>query len=176
VVDADVATIEALASVEVLAVHAYTAARNAATSGLLGAVPPAIARYLDLALLHHHVHLDAWNAALVRAGRPAVGLAPAGLAADVDGQLAVTTDAAGAMSVVLTVERIAAATYLDAVGKLVSDSAILFAGSVLSIDEQHISVLLFALGQYPVPEAFASAELAYASTASTAAGDDRRVR
>ena len=144
-----------------LAVNTYTTARHATTAGGFGAVPPAIAQYLDTALDHHQVALEAWNGVLVSAGRPAVTLAPVGLASDVNEQLAATTDAAGATGVALHVERIAAATHLDAVRKLVSEPAILLAGSILSIDHQHISVLLFALGQYPVPETFATAELTY---------------
>ena len=50
---------------------------------------------------------------------------------------------------------------LEAVGNLASEPVVRLAGSILSIDQQHISVLLFALGQYPVPETFATAALAY---------------
>jgi hypothetical protein len=63
--------------------------------------------------------------------------------------------------VALSLERLAAATYFDALGKLVSAPAIRLAGSIQAVDQQHVSVLLFALGKYPVPETFATAELAY---------------
>jgi Ferritin-like domain len=152
------------ASVEVLAVNAYTTARDAGRAGTFGDVPPAIAEYIDTVLGHHQVVLDAWNGVLVAAGRPAVTLAPVDLAIAISEQLAAVTDGAGVARVALGVERLAAATYLDALGKLVSEPAIRLAGSILSVDRQHMSLLLFAVGEYPVPDTFATTEFAYAPT------------
>jgi hypothetical protein len=97
---------------------------------------------------------------LAAAGLPTVVGAPAELASAVSEQFAAVTDGAGAARVVLGVERTAAATYLDALGTLISEPAVRLAGSMLSIDQQHVAVLLFVLGEYPVPATFATAELA----------------
>ena len=47
------------ASLEVLAVNTYGAALDAATSGALGDVPPAVAEFVTTAQAHHQAHLDA---------------------------------------------------------------------------------------------------------------------
>lgn len=147
-----------------LAVNAYTAAHEATTAGSLGDVPSAIAQYVDTARGHHQAALDAWNGVLLAAGRPAITRAPIDLAISINEQLGAVTDGAGAAKVAFSLERIAAATYFDALGKLVSAPVIRLAGSILSIDRQHMSLLLFAVGQYPVPETFATADFAYVPT------------
>lgn len=159
--EGDLTLAAVLASVEVLAVSAYTAARDAGAAGSFGDVPPAVAQYVDTSLGHHQAALVEWNAVLVAAGRPAVLSAPVNLAISLSEQFDFVTDAAGTARLALSLERLAAATYLDAVGKLASEPAVRLAGSILSIDQQHMSVLLFALGEYPVPETFATAELAF---------------
>lgn len=160
--DADLTTAGVAASLEVLAVNTYGAALDAATSGALGAVPPAVAEYVTTAKAHHQAALDAWNGVLTGAGRPAVTAPPADLAKTVNDQFGMVSDIAGAAQLALTLEQIAAATYLKAIGSLESPAAIALAGSIQPIDRQHISVLLFALGMYPVPEVFAPTDMAYA--------------
>ena len=161
IAEADLTIAAVLASVEVLAVSAYTTARDAGAAGSFGDVPPAVAQYVDTTLGHHQAALVEWNGVLVAAGRPAVLSAPVNLAISISEQFDFVTDAAGTARLALSLERLAAATYLDAVGKLSSEPAVRLAGSILSIDQQHMSVLLFALGEYPVPETFATAELAF---------------
>ena len=108
--------VAAAAGLEALAVEAYTIAREAATAGSFGQVPPAIVNYLDTAYGHHQVALETWNRVLAAAGRPTVVEAPADLATAVAEQFAAAIDGAGAARVVLGVERTAAATYLNAAG------------------------------------------------------------
>ena len=98
---------------------------------------------------------------LTSAGKPAVTAPPADLAASVNDMFARVTDVAGAAQLALWLEQVAASTYLFAIGNLQSPDAINLAGSIFPIDRQHISVLLFALGMYPVPETFANTQLAY---------------
>lgn len=150
------------ASLEVLAVNTYGAALDAAGAGALGEVPPAVAEYVTVARDHHQAHLDAWNGVLEASGMSAVSAPPADLEASVNDQFGMVTDVAGAAQLALMLEQVAAATYLDAISKLESTDAIALAGSIFPIDRQHISVLLFALGMYPVPETFANTDMAFA--------------
>ena len=87
--------------------------------------------------------------------------APVNLAISVNEQLGPIVSAVGAARLALSLERLVAATYLDALGKLVAAPTVTLAGSILVIDRQHVALLLFALGRYPVPETFANADLAY---------------
>jgi hypothetical protein len=150
-----------LASAEVLAVNAYTFARDAAAAGSFGAVPAALANCFDTMLGHHQAALLSWNGALLHSGRPLVTLAPVEAAASLNLQLSSVADATGVTRVAFSLERLVAATYLDALQHFASDQCVRLAGSILSIDRQHMSVLLFTLGNYPVPETFATAEFAY---------------
>jgi rubrerythrin len=150
------------ASLEVLAVNTYGAALDAATAGKLGAVPPAVAEYVTTAQAHHQAALDAWNKVLTGAGKPAVTEPPADLAATVNGEFAKVTDIAGAAKLALMLEQTAAATYQKAIPSLASKDAIELAGSIQIIDAQHVAILLFVLGEYPVPDTFASTEMAAA--------------
>lgn len=161
IVEDELGTVALLAGVEVVAVNAYTTVLGAATAGNLGAVPPVVAHYGATALDHHRVALDAWNRVLVAVGRPAVTQPPADLAITINEELGAITDGAELLDVAFIIERIAAATYLDALHTLISEPAIRLAGSILSVDRQRMAVLLFADGQYPVPETFASTEFAY---------------
>ena len=56
------------AGLEVLAVDTYKAALDAAGSGALGDVPPAVAEFVTVSMGHHQAHLDAWNEVLAAAG------------------------------------------------------------------------------------------------------------
>ncbi len=160
--DGDLMIANVAASLEKLAVNTYGAALDAATSGALGDVPPAVAEYVTTALSHHQAHLDAWNGVLTEAGQPAVDAPPAELEASVNEQFAMVTDVVGAAQLALSLEEVAAATYTKAIGDLESPAAITLAGSIQAVDRRHISVLLFVLGMYPVPEVFAPVDMAYA--------------
>jgi hypothetical protein len=62
--------------------------------------------------------------------------------------------------VLYSLERVLAATLLEALGQLSSGGAIRLAGTLLALDRQHMALLLFALGKDPVPEAFTTTEFA----------------
>jgi len=152
--EGDLAVAKLAAGLEVLAVEAYTAALDAATSGALGAVPPAVATYVTTAKSHHEEHRDAWNAVITGAGEDEVTEPNATLKPTVDNGLAAATTVADAANLALTLENIASQTYLSAIPTLSSADAIMQAGQIQVVDQQHIAVLLFALGMYPVPEVF----------------------
>ena len=153
------------ASLEVLAVNTYTAALEAAGTGDLGEVPPAVGEFATTAMAHHQAALDAWNGVLTDAGEPEVTEPPADLKATVDEMFAEVMDIGGVATLALLLEDIASATYLAAIGGgvdeipvLTSEGAIALASTIQPIDMQHAAVLRFALGEYPVPDVFAKTE------------------
>ena len=151
------------ASLEVLAIGTYKAALTAAGSGALGPVPPAVGEFVTVAMGQHQKHLDAWNAVLTGAGSTAVTAPNATLKPTVDAAFAKVTDVAGAATLALMLEEIAAATYLSAQSVLTNKDAIMLAGSIQIIDAQHAAILHYVLGEYPVPDVFAKVDKAAAA-------------
>ena len=151
------------AGLEVLAVGTYKAALDAAGKGSLGDVPPAVAEFVTVAMAQHQKQLDAWNAVLTGAGGAAVTAPNATLKPTVDAAFAKVTDVGGAAKLALQLEQIASATYLNAQNVLTDKAAILLAGSIQIIDAQHAAILLYVLGEYPVPDVFAKTDLAAAA-------------
>ena len=146
-----------------LAVGTYKAALGAATAGSLGAVPPAVATFVQTAMDQHQQQLDAWNKVLTGGGATAVTEPNATLKPTVDAAFGKVKDVAGAATLALMLEQIAAATYQSAIPVLTNKDAILLAGSIQIIDAQHAAVLNFVLGNYPVPDTFAKLDLAVAA-------------
>ena len=153
--ESDLDTAAFAASLEVLAVGTYQAALDAATSGGLGDVPPAVATFVQTALGHHQEHLATLNGLLTGNGRPEVTEPDSGLKATVDEQFSKVTDAVGAAQLARDLEQIAAATYLKAIPSLTPETSVV-AGSILCVDQQHVAILNYALGEYPVPDTFLS--------------------
>lgn len=162
----DVAIAQLAAGLEVLAVGTYRAALDAAGAGALGAVPPAVAEFATTAMAQHQAHLDAWNKVLTDNGAAAVTTPNATLKPTVDTAFAGVKDVGGAAMLALMLEQIAAATYLSAQPVLTDTAAIKLAGSIQVVDAQHVAVLLFVLGQYPVPDTFAKVDMAASADGS----------
>ena len=162
--DLDVAALAA--SLEVLAVGTYDAALTAASDKKLGEVSPAVAEFVTKVKAQHQDVLDKWNGVLKGAGRKEVTLPPADLKATVDKAFGSVTDQVGAAKLARMLEDIAAQTYLSAIPSLKSEAAIKLAGGVYTVDRQHIAVLDFVLGQYPVPVTFAPVDKAYVPPAA----------
>ena len=156
----DVEVAKVAAGLEVLAVATYKAAGEAAGANKLGPVPPAVGEYVKTAMGHHQEHLDAWNKVITGAGGTAVTEPNAKLKPVVDAEFAKVKDVAGAAKLALMLEQIAAQTYLKVLPTLKSKDAIKLAGSIQAVDQQHQAILLFALGQYPVPDVFQKTEKA----------------
>lgn len=151
------------AGLEVLAVNTYGAALDAAGSGALGTVPPAVAEFVTTAMAQHQAQLDKWNEVLVAAGATEVTEPNADLDPVVAEAFGKVTDVVGAAQLALMLEQIAAATYQSAIPVLTSKDAILLAGSIQIIDFQHAAILNFVLGQYPVPDTFGKLDQAVAA-------------
>lgn len=159
----DLKIVNLAAGLEVLAVGTYKAALDAATAGSLGDVPPAVATFVQTAMDHHQQHLDAWNKVLSGGGAPEVTEPNATLKPVVDEAFGKVTDVAGAATLALMLEQIAAATYQSAIPVITDKDAITLAGSIQIIDAQHAAVLNFVLGNYPVPDTFGKLDQAVAA-------------
>ena len=158
----DIKVAQLAAGLEVLAVGTYKAALDAAGAGKLGDVPPAVGEFVTTAMKQHQAHLDAWNKVITGAGEAAVTEPNATLKPTVDTAFGAVTDVGGAAKLALMLEQIASATYLNAQNVLTDKDAIQLAGSIQIIDAQHAAVLLYVLGEYPVPDVFAKTDLAAA--------------
>jgi len=143
------------ASLENLAVFAYGAGISAATAGKLGTIPPAVVTFATTAKTQHQDHADAWNAIVTGAGYQKVTTTDPALTSTVQSDFAQVKDAGGLAKLALTLEEIAAATYLNAIGVLSSKQAISTAATIQPVEMQHAAILNFVLGTYPVPNAFA---------------------
>lgn len=150
----DVAIATFAAGLELLAANTYTAALDAAASGALGEVPPAVAEYATTAQAAHQAYSDA----LAEAAGGITPEVPADIETTINEGFATVKDVPGLAQFALDFELQAAATYLDVLPKLTSKAAIDLVGSILPVTRQRAAVLLFALGKYPVPDTFASPE------------------
>jgi rubrerythrin len=146
--DVDVAALAA--GLEKLAVDTYGAALAAATAGKLGTVPPAVAEFVTTAQKQHQEHLDAWNKVLSGAGKPEVNAPNAKYKGIVDPMLTSAKTVVDAANLALTLEDIAAQTYLKAIPDLKSKDAVQLAAQIQVVDQQHQAILRYALGLYPV--------------------------
>jgi hypothetical protein len=150
----DLAIAAGAAGLEVLAVNTYGAALDAATAGDLGEVPAAVAEYATTAKMQHQAALDAWNGVLSDNGEPEVSDPPADLETTVNDAFAEVTDITGVAELALMLENVAADTYMDAQSMLEGSDAKQLAGSIQVVDRQHIAILNYVLGEYPVPDTF----------------------
>jgi hypothetical protein len=101
----------------------------------------------------HEQHAQAWNAVLSGAGKPAVtGVDKTVKDAVVDPAFAKVKDAAGLAALALELENVAAATYLEAISVVTVPVGIKTAATIEPVELQHVAILDFVLGKYPVPD------------------------
>ncbi len=148
------------ASLENLAVYAYTAGINAAKAGKLGSVPPAVVTFAVTARSQHEEHGAAWNAILASAGKPKVTVTDPVLTPVVNKDFAKVTNVVGLAKLALELEDIAAQTYQVGSTVVSGSHAIETAATIEPVEMQHVAILHFVLGQYPVPKAFSPTSLA----------------
>ncbi|HVC25043.1 MAG TPA: ferritin-like domain-containing protein [Acidimicrobiales bacterium] len=164
----DVVVAGLAASLENLAVNTYGAALSAAKADKLGSVPPAVATFVVTAMAQHADHAAAWNSILAKVGYAPITAANPVYTTVVDADFAKVRDIAGVARLALTLEGVAAATYLEAIKALSTPTAIAIAASIQPVEMQHVAILRFVLGEYPVPQAFAT--LSGAAPVSSANG------
>ena len=152
------------ASLENLAVFAYTAGLSAATAGKLGTVPPAVATFATTVKGQHQQHAAAWNAVLKSHGKAPVTVTNPTLTPTVQSDFAKVTDIAGLAQLAVTLETIAAQTYQAETSKLQSSAAIQLSSSIQPVEMQHIAILYYVLGMYPGAQTSSGTPLAFNPT------------
>ncbi|MGH9300487.1 MAG: ferritin-like domain-containing protein [Acidimicrobiales bacterium] len=148
------------ASVENLAVSTYMSGLQAAQAGKLGTVPPAVGTFATTAMQQHKDHAAAWNSVLTGAGKSAVTGPDPVLAPKITAAFGKVTDIPGLAMLALNLEMVAAETYLGGLNALTSAGAIKTAASIQPVEAQHVAILYYALGKYPVPDTFTKTDLA----------------
>ena len=152
---ADLSGLATNASLENLAVFAYTQALAAAPKGKFGpTVPPAIAEFAMHARSQHSDHAQAFNAALKNAGGQAFTKPDPALAGPVTEMFTALKDLPGLAKLALTLENTAAATYTRQMGEFTSVEALTAVATIAPVERQHAAILSFVLGEYPVPDTF----------------------
>jgi hypothetical protein len=155
-VPVDVQVAALAASLENLAVATYAAGLKAAGAGKLGTVPAAVATFAVTAKDQHAQHAAAWNAILSAVGYDRVTVVDPVVATLIDDQFAKVTNVVGLAKLALELEGVAAATYLNGLSVVSGTQAIETAATIQPVEMQHVAILNYVLGTYPVPNAFAS--------------------
>ncbi len=152
------------ASLENLAVFAYSAGLAAAGAGKLGAVPPAVATFATTVKGQHQQHANAWNGVLKGAGKAKVTVTNPTLTPVVQADFAKVTDVAGLAELAITLETIAAQTYQAETSMLKSSAAIGLSSSIQPVEMQHIAILYYVLGMYPGAQTASGTPVAFNPT------------
>jgi hypothetical protein len=163
-VTGDLAVAAVAASLENLAVFAYTSGLSAASAGRLGTVPPAVATFATTVMGQHQQHAAAWNAVLQSHGKAPVTVTNPTLTPTVQADFAKVTDIAGLAKLAMTLETIAAQTYQAETSKLKSSAAIGLSSSIQPVEMQHIAILYYVLGMYPGAQTSSGTPLAFNPT------------
>jgi Ferritin-like domain len=160
----DLAVAAVAASLENLAVFAYTAGLSAATAGKLGTVPPAVAQFATTVKGQHTQHAAAWNSVLAGAGKQKVTVTYPPLTPTIQADFAKVTDITGLAQLALTLETVAAQTYQAETSMLKSSAAIGLSSSIQPVEMQHIAILYYVLGEYPGAQTSAGTPVAFNPT------------
>ena len=150
----DLAIVALAAGLENLAVATYQGGIDAATGQARHGSAGGRDVRATTAQAHHKAHADAWNAVLTARARAVTGVDKTVKTAVVDPTFAKVTDVAGLARLALTLEDVAAATYLNGIGLIQSKAGIDTAATIQPVELQHAAILNFVLGKYPVPDAF----------------------
>ena len=160
----DLAVAAVAASLENLAVFAYTAGLSAAGAGKLGKVPPAVATFAKTVRGQHTEHAAAWNGVLKANMKAKVTIVNPTLAPVVKADFAKVKNVADLANLALTLETIAAETYQAETSMLQSPAAIGLSSSIQPVEMQHIAILHYVLGEYPGFLSASGQPLAFSST------------
>jgi hypothetical protein len=144
------------ASLESSGIATYTGAISDAKAGKFGSVPPAVVSFAQTAMSQHLDHRTAWNGLLTAAGKKPVTAVDPVLQPRIDEAYSEVTSVTELTLLALMVETVAGETYQNALAAIKSAAAIKTAASIEPVEFQHVAILNYMLGQYPVTAAFTS--------------------
>lgn len=157
----DLKVAQLAASLEVLAVNTYGAALQLAGQGKLGAgVPPSFAAFATTVKGQHQDHLNGWNAALKGAGLPEQKDPDPVYQKVVNDAVPGLKGVADVAGLAIKLEAVALETYTAGSGLLTDKANREVALTIAPVEAQHIAILNFVLGQYPVPDSFVKTDQA----------------
>ena len=148
------------ASLEALAVSTYQTVLTAAGNGSLGTVPPAIGTFVTTAKKQHTDHQNAWNGALTGAGEQPQTAPDPHYNKIVMAALPGVKTVTDAAKLALTLETVAVETYTAGSALVTVKANRLVALTIAPVEAQHIAILNYVLGQYPVPYSFIKTDMA----------------
>ena len=146
---ADAGSLAVDASIENLAVFAYTAGIAAATAGKLGKVPPAVPTFAETALSHHKAHAAAFNAVLSAAGLKMVTAPDPVLTPVVKSAFAKVKTIPDLAELAVLLENTAAQSYQDDAASFANKHATTTSASIMPVEMTHAAILYYVLGKYP---------------------------
>ncbi len=154
----DLAVAALAASLENTLGGAYASVLDLVSGDKLGPLPTSVTTLVQTVQSHHRDHAAAWNAILTAAGEAAVtGADTSLLTALIEPSLPTLKTLHDLVGFALQIERIAAATYLDAVQHaLATTGAIQTAAAIQPVEMQHVAILGLLAGSSPVPDSFAT--------------------
>ena len=154
----DLAVAALAASLENTLSGAYASVLDLVSGDKLGPLPTSVTTLVQTVQSHHRDHAAAWNAILSAAGESAVSGADTSLlTALITPSLPTLKTLHDLVGFALQIERIAAATYLDAVQHaLATTGAIQTAAAIQPVEMQHVAILGLLAGSSPVPDSFAT--------------------
>jgi len=154
----DLAVAALAASLENTLSGAYASVLDLVSGDKLGPLPTSVTTLVQTVQSHHRDHAAAWNAILSAAGESAVtGADTSLLTALITPSLPTLKTLHDLVGFALQIERIAAATYLDAVQHaLATTGAIQTAAAIQPVEMQHVAILGLLAGSSPVPDSFAT--------------------
>jgi hypothetical protein len=150
----DLKIVALAAALENLAVTAYKGALTLAGQNKLGAVPPAVATFIQTAMAQHADHAQAWNAVLTKASLPAITGTPLTITASQVAMLNAAKSVPDVAKLALNLENAAAETYTFATANVTDAGGIMTAATIQPVETMHAAILSFILGDYPVPVSF----------------------
>ncbi len=162
----DLAVAALAASLENLAVYAYSQGIAAAQGGKLGSVPPAVVTFATTVRSQHEEHAQAWNAILRAAHKHPVTVLEPSLAPVVMSDLMKVGSVTDLATLALNLENRAAQTYQVQATRLRANKAIQTAATIQPVEMQHAAILYYALGKYPGVQDASGNPLAFNPTSS----------
>ena len=156
----DLKVAQLAASLEILAVSTYATALSAASAGKFGMVPGAFAAFATTAKMQHQDHENGWNAALLAAGLPKQTLPDPKYNAVVQGALPGLKTIPDVAKLALTLEMVAVETYTAGASLVTMAANRAVALTIAPVEAQHVAILNFVLGTYPIPMAFIATDKA----------------